>query len=43
MKNDFDMLTYKFKDPRRIIPIADVHCGSINFNINLCFKLVLIL
>lgn len=33
MKNDFDIITYQFKEPIKIIPIADVHCGSINFNI----------
>lgn len=33
MKNDFDIIKYKFKDQIKIIPIADVHCGSINFNL----------
>lgn len=33
MKDDFDIINYKFKEPIRVIPIADVHCGSINFNI----------
>lgn len=33
MNNDFDIITYKFKDPIKIIPISDLHCGSINFNL----------
>ncbi len=33
MNNDFDIITYKFKDEIRICPISDLHVGSIQFNI----------
>ena len=33
MKNDFDIIEYQFRDSIKIIPIADMHCGSVNFNI----------
>lgn len=33
MNSDFDIITYKFKESIRIVPISDVHCGSINFNL----------
>ncbi len=33
MKNDFDVIEYQFRDSIKIIPIADMHCGSVNFNI----------
>ena len=33
MNDDFDILTYKFKNEIRIIPISDLHCGSIYFNL----------
>lgn len=33
MRNDFDILTYKFDNDISIVPIADLHVGSPNFNL----------
>lgn len=33
MKNDFDLITYKFDNEIIIVPIGDIHIGNINFDL----------
>ena len=34
MKGDFEILKYKFENEIRVVPIGDMHIGSIEFNLD---------